>query len=731
MGYRLLVLWTISCLCIHSSLCEVQRQYHSEEEFDNGEGHWAVPDSVALEAADMLNTSNRQPGDFVNATELVESPHVVDLGGKTHEESGNTTTSPMEETCKVPIDWLKGFQEIIKDYRFSDDWLKNPRGVPLIDCSALVINTETKLQCPLPSVNKTNETNVSSFTISLTDVDINFSDDVNFPLCPLLEKLLNPTFNCSDRIEGNLRITVCHIPKQWLKDQTIITKLNCTNNGNTTTGTETCIISKEIVQKNMTHMMDCESSDDNGIECLVPKGWLKYNVFSILSCTEHENDTLRNCLFPNNLITTDTPTENCATTKDGNSTDCPIYTGINCTKNSNTTKLQCWTPHEWLAEVDNAAKLNCTNANNNSTQKVCSIPKEWLRGQLENSSENTTGNNTNETICYIPKQLLNDKSNMTQPNCSSDNLTMTCQIPNEAFNITTMCPLFEEIKETSDALRCVIQYEGNFTTFICTESEDQALQNETESCNTSTEVLNISSTDAETGTEDSSTTEDTKNNSSQTTEQYHANVDNSSEISTVAVPYLVDTTTESHSNSNNVSVKLNTVKDEDASSGGVNYEETEHNQGSELEIAQSSSEPNTKISPAAPGQAESKSDSVHENEVVQYEAAAALSQLHTAHTHATVNEQTVTFLRPTESAAILVGVFIAFAVLGYAGLLIWRRMLEKRYGNRQLLINEDDDFSNANNFEMPMYELQERFWPRGVDRGISSCDNTQKSLNKK
>lgn len=701
MGYRLLVFWTISCLCVHSSLCEVKRQYHSAEELDKGEAPQIFPDGVAIEVADMLNSSNIQPGNFVNATELVDSPHVVDLGGKTHEESGNTTTSPLEEKCKIPIDWLKGFEKVVTYYKFPHNMVTDSRAVPLIDCSILLINNETKVQCPLPSSNKTNETNVSSFTLSVTDLDIKLSDDVNFPLCPQLEKFVatatsNPTFICSDRIEGNMRITVCHIPKQWLKDQTIKTRLNCTDNGNTTTGTETCIISKEIVQKNMTHMMDCESSDDNGIECLVPMGWLKYNVFSILTCTEHENDTLRNCIFPKSLIDSDTSTENCAATKGGNSTDCPIYTGMNCTITSNTTKLQCWIPHEWLAEVDNVSKLNCTDDNNNSTQKLCSIPEDWLRGRMANVSDATTEDK--EPICFIPKDMLNDKSNISQINCSTDNFLKTCRIPSEAVNISSICPPVDEIEEKPDSLFCVIVYEGNFTTFICNGSDDDTLQNKTESCNTSTEALNISSPEPEIGSENSSTTEEMKINSTQTTEQSHANVDNSSEISTVGVPYLVDTTVESQTNSSNTPVKLNTEKDEDALNESVSNEETAHKNGDGTAVAQSSSEPNTETSSVAPGQEHSP----HENEVAQYEAApaAALSQLHTEHTHATVNEQTVTFLRPTESAAILVGVFIAFAVLGYAGLLIWRRMLEKRYGNRQLLINEDDDFSNANNFEL-------------------------------
>lgn len=45
-------------------------------------------------------------------------------------------------------------------------------------------------------------------------------------------------------------------------------------------------------------------------------------------------------------------------------------------------------------------------------------------------------------------------------------------------------------------------------------------------------------------------------------------------------------------------------------------------------------------------------------------------------------------------AAILAGVFIVMAVVAYALMLTWRRHLENRYGNRQMLINEEDDLKH-------------------------------------
>lgn len=60
------------------------------------------------------------------------------------------------------------------------------------------------------------------------------------------------------------------------------------------------------------------------------------------------------------------------------------------------------------------------------------------------------------------------------------------------------------------------------------------------------------------------------------------------------------------------------------------------------------------------------------------------------------------FLQPTESAAILAAVFVGVALIGYVGLLIWRRLLEKRYGSREMLVNEDDfyDTNDLKNFEL-------------------------------
>lgn len=51
------------------------------------------------------------------------------------------------------------------------------------------------------------------------------------------------------------------------------------------------------------------------------------------------------------------------------------------------------------------------------------------------------------------------------------------------------------------------------------------------------------------------------------------------------------------------------------------------------------------------------------------------SQQHADHSHASPGKSSA-FLQPTESAAIFAGVFVGIALLGYVGLLVWRRVLE-------------------------------------------------------
>lgn len=81
--------------------------------------------------------------------------------------------------------------------------------------------------------------------------------------------------------------------------------------------------------------------------------------------------------------------------------------------------------------------------------------------------------------------------------------------------------------------------------------------------------------------------------------------------------------------------------------------------------------------------------------------AMAASQKHADHSHASSGKSSA-FLQPTESAAILAAVFVGVALIGYVGLLVWRRVLEKRYGNREMLVNEDDfyDTNDLKNFEL-------------------------------
>lgn len=81
--------------------------------------------------------------------------------------------------------------------------------------------------------------------------------------------------------------------------------------------------------------------------------------------------------------------------------------------------------------------------------------------------------------------------------------------------------------------------------------------------------------------------------------------------------------------------------------------------------------------------------------------AMATSQKDADNSHASSGKSSP-FLQPTESAAILAAVFVGVALIGYVGLLIWRRVLEKRYGSREMLVNEDDfyDTNDLKNFEL-------------------------------
>lgn len=54
---------------------------------------------------------------------------------------------------------------------------------------------------------------------------------------------------------------------------------------------------------------------------------------------------------------------------------------------------------------------------------------------------------------------------------------------------------------------------------------------------------------------------------------------------------------------------------------------------------------------------------------------------------------------PGTIAAILAGVFLAVSIAGYISLLSWRRYLENRYGNREMLVEEDYCEKNINDLE--------------------------------
>jgi hypothetical protein len=69
------------------------------------------------------------------------------------------------------------------------------------------------------------------------------------------------------------------------------------------------------------------------------------------------------------------------------------------------------------------------------------------------------------------------------------------------------------------------------------------------------------------------------------------------------------------------------------------------------------------------------SENLIHNKADEELVALAASQQHADHSHASPGKSSA-FLQPTESAAIFAGVFVGIALIGYVGLLVWRRVLE-------------------------------------------------------
>jgi hypothetical protein len=104
----------------------------------------------------------------------------------------------------------------------------------------------------------------------------------------------------------------------------------------------------------------------------------------------------------------------------------------------------------------------------------------------------------------------------------------------------------------------------------------------------------------------------------------------------------------------------------------------------ELSATQSTSTPSiwqseiTTLQPTLKGEATTSiniSENIIDHKAEDTPVALAASQQHADHSHASSGKSSA-FLQPTESAAILAGVFVGIALIGYVGLLVWRRVLE-------------------------------------------------------
>lgn len=80
-------------------------------------------------------------------------------------------------------------------------------------------------------------------------------------------------------------------------------------------------------------------------------------------------------------------------------------------------------------------------------------------------------------------------------------------------------------------------------------------------------------------------------------------------------------------------------------------------------------------------------DDVKKTEDVKLNSTSRRSQDHRDHGH---TNRAGTLPVQGQLAGIIAGVFTLVAFIAYIGLLAWRRYLERRYGTRELLIDEDD-----------------------------------------
>lgn len=603
---------------------------------ENGTVMPATPPLSTLEAQDMLTSKMRE-------TEKFEHPNVVDTG-KTHMEHENGTDSNKtasidqigKQNCLIPLELLKTCVYGAVNVTLSEN-LTTSNDSHLLLCTVLKENNISNFDCSIPK--EWLKDARSSINIKCPVQKEIFKDFIDG--CPVIGQPA-PRFNCTDKSDENYITSVCTIPTKWLKNQNISTLLNCTKtDGNESS--ETCFFSAP-------KKLNCTTNNMTDTICFVSKRLANHNFFSKLNCTNSIDATEETCLFPKKLI------------QDYN---------INCSNVQNSTNKICDIPKEsFLNDVDK--KFNCTSNGENSNQKICTMELNVTKSV--NSNTSLTPGSRDQYTCTIAAEWL--KPNNTDGsglNCTTDKADATiawCTVPSEWMkdkktNYRYECPvpknLPQNVKETM--LNCTAYYDNSSFVLKCPTSEDNIsvplLENSTTSQLNSSTLSPISSSE-------SSKINNTLNTTNVSTSESSIQNNTQSPLNVSSMPEVPKTQT---SNSDETTVfipsteksHITTVSALNTSPDQITKKATEISTPKSMTTIPNSTTFSYSTSIPTPNQTNG--------------SVAAFSLQHPEVTTDT-SEQSTAFLRPTESAAILVGVFIAVAALGYVGLLVWRRVLE-------------------------------------------------------
>ncbi|XP_067011081.2 mucin-22 isoform X2 [Anabrus simplex] len=393
-----------------------------------------------------------------------------------------------------------------------------------------------------------------------------------------------------------------------------------------------------------------------------------------------------------------------------NSTEVENVTNTNSTEEIFKTSViyTCNFPKSWLKQARNKSSSfngwmdngeNDTNVcsfppdwlNSTDTLHICTINKEWLKINnytIQNGTipkELLAETNTSNIRCVTPKDALEGDAD------DFDN-------SNDTSHFSTILPR-AWLREGNDIYIYLVPYE-NVTEI---EAEEHTTVSQESSPVTSTSTEDVPTLSPSSGTE----TVTVNITSDATTVKVFAN--KTAEESTTSLPASTtnQTTLEASTESMSPAPKINTSA-EDSAKNSTKSDDSDKNKTVREKEEMTEPPPTTK----QPGSTSSTTADDAENIINHSDSTtpsspSALLQTHADHDHLSSSGKTA-FLQPTESAAILAGVFVGIAILGYVGLLVWRRLLERRYGHREMLVNEDDDFdtSDMRHFESGLEDCE-------------------------